>query len=286
MPSLSLADKSALRRLFASLLEGDPQAMLAEVERQYAFGVDPLALMRSLMELTHRIAVTQVGGAGADAVTQEERQAIEEWAGRLSAGQVHRLWQLLLKGHDEVRSAPDPLVSAQMALLRVLHAADMPDPGMLAKQIGELAASGAAVAAHAGGAGPAPVARVDWRELCEQVDQAGMLRVAGVMRDWVRVVELAHGRLVYSLAPGMAEDPAAELRDALLKATGTRWQVERGTVDGAPSLREQAQAAEQAEADRIRKAPLVEAAFAAFPDAEFVEEGDTPKGDRNWSRRA
>ncbi len=283
---LGLADKSALRRLFASLLEGDPQAMLAEVERQYAFGVDPLALMRSLMELTHRIAVTQVGGAGADAVTQEERQAIEEWAGRLSAGQVHRLWQLLLKGHDEVRSAPDPLVSAQMALLRVLHAADMPDPGMLAKQIGELAASGAAVAAHAGGAGPAPVARVDWRELCEQVDQAGMLRVAGVMRDWVRVVELAHGRLVYSLAPGMAEDPAAELRDALLKATGTRWQVERGTVDGAPSLREQAQAAEQAEADRIRRAPLVEAAFAAFPDAEFVEEGDTPKGDRNWSRRA
>ena len=107
--------------------------MLAEVERQYALGVEPLALVRSLMELTHRIAVTQIGGAGADAPTQEERQAIEEWAARLSAGQVHRLWQLLLKGHEEVRGAPDPLVAAQMALLRVLHAADLPDPGTLAE---------------------------------------------------------------------------------------------------------------------------------------------------------
>lgn len=49
------------------------------------------------------------------------------WAGQL-AGQLHRLWQLLLKGHDEVRAAPDPLVAAKMALLRVQHAADMPDP--------------------------------------------------------------------------------------------------------------------------------------------------------------
>lgn len=283
---LGLADKSALRRLFASLLEGDPQAMLSEVERQYAFGVDPLALMRSLMELTHRVAVAQVGGGGADAPTQEERQAIEEWAGRLSAGQVHRLWQLLLKGHEEVRGAPDPLVSAQMALLRVLHAADMPDPGTLAKQLGEMAASGAPAVAQGAGATPAPAASLDWRELCEKVDQAGMLRVAGVMRDWVRVVELAPGRLVYSLVPGIGDDPTADMRDALLKATGTRWQVERGTVDGTPSLREQAEAVERAEAERIRKDPLVEAAFAAFPEAEFVEENDAPRGDRNWSKRA
>lgn len=283
---LGLADKSAMRRLFGALLEGDPKALLAEVEQQYAFGVEPLALMRGLMDLAHRVAVTQIGGAGADAPSQEERQAIEGWAARLSAGQVHRLWQLLLKGHEEVRGAPDPLVSAQMALLRALHAADFPDPGTLAKQLGDLAASGAAPAAASGGAPAAPAARIDWRELCERVDRAGMLRVAGTMRDWVRVIELEPGRLVYALAPGMADDPAAELRDALLKATGERWQVERGTADGTPTLREQAEAARAAEAERIRKHPLVEAAFEAFPGAEFADEDDSPRGDRNWSKRA
>src|SRR5690606_20758134 len=153
----------------------------AEVERQYSFGVEPLALIRTIMGLTHRIAVTQVGGAGADAPTQEERQAIEEWAGRLGAGQVHRLWQLLLKGHEETRGAPDPLVSAQMALLRVLHAVDLPDPGTLAKELGALAANGVALRTTEGASTPAPAAAVDWHELCEAVDRAGMLRVAGLM---------------------------------------------------------------------------------------------------------
>jgi DNA polymerase-3 subunit gamma/tau len=283
---LGLADKTALRRLFGALLEGEPPAMLAEVERHYALGVEPLALVRSLMELTHRIAVTQIGGAGADAPTLEERQAIEEWARRLSVGQVHRLWQLLLKGHEEVRGAPDPLVAAQMALLRVLHAADLPDPGKLAEQLGQLAANSvAAPAAASGEPAAAPAARIDWRELCDKVDRAGMLRIAGTMRDWLRVIDLAPGRLVYALAAGYSDDPAAELRDALLKATGERWQVERGDGEGAPTLREQADAAKAAEAERIRGAPLVEAAFAAFPDAEIIEDDDAPKGERNWSTR-
>jgi DNA polymerase-3 subunit gamma/tau len=113
-----------------------------------------------------------------------------------------------------------------------------------------------------------------------------MLRVAGLMRDWLRVIELVPGRLVYAPAPGLSDDPAAELRDALLKATGERWQVERGEGEGAPTLREQAEAAKAAEAERIRQTPLVAAAFAAFPDAEFVDDDDSPKGDRNWSRHA
>ena len=114
----------------------------------------------------------------------------------------------------------------------------------------------------------------------------GDYEVTESSRDWVRVVELAPGRLVYSLAPGLSDDPGAELRDALLKATGERWQVERGTGDGAPTLREQAEAAKAAEAERIRSHPLVEAAFAAFPGAEIVDEADGPRGERHWNKRA
>ncbi|MGN6500656.1 MAG: DNA polymerase III subunit gamma/tau, partial [Tsuneonella sp.] len=87
---LGLADKGAQRRLFAALLEGDPRALLASLADQYALGVAPLALMRSLMELPNRITVCLVGGRGADAPTPEERAAIDEWAERLGAGQLHR----------------------------------------------------------------------------------------------------------------------------------------------------------------------------------------------------
>jgi DNA polymerase-3 subunit gamma/tau len=290
---LGLADKSARRRLFAALLEGDPQALIGEVDNQYALGVEPLALMRGLMDLAHRITVAQIGGNAAGAATEEERQTLEKWAATLSPGQLHRLWQLLLKGHDEVRKAPDPLVAAQMALLRVLHAAEIPDPGTLAKNLEALAANGiaSAAAAPAGGNGavaaaPAPLSLETWQRLVERVDQSGALRVAQVMRDWLRPIELAPGRLVYELAAGLGADPGPDLRDALLKATGERWQVSAGEGATLPSLREQAEAAKATEEQRIRTAPLVEAAFAAFPDAELIDESDGPQGNRNWNRRA
>ena len=288
---LGLADKGARRRLFAALLEGDPQALLGEVDKQYALGVDPLALMRAMMDLAHRITVAQIGGGAVDATTQEEREDLERWAGVLSPGQLHRLWQLLLKGHDEVRKAPDPLVAAQMALLRVLHAAEMPDPGSLAKTLETLAANGIAVAPAAaqqgnGTAGSAPLSLEHWQRLVERVDQSGALRVAQVMRDWLRVIELAPGKLLYEVAPGLGEDPAVELRDALLKATGERWQVGAGTGASLPTLREQADAAKAAEDARIRSAPLVEAVFEAFPGAELVDDAEGPQDSRNWNKRA
>lgn len=275
---LGLADKSAQRRLFAALLGGDGATLLDMVDQQFALGVEPVALLRAAMDLAHRITVAQLGKSGADAISAEERANIEEWAGALSAGQLHRLWQLLLKGHDEVRGAPDPLVAAKMALLRVQHASDLPDPGMLAKRLEELASRGPVAAAAAPGseggtvaAAPAPVG-IDWAALVERVDQSGQLRLAQVMRDWVRVVKLAPGELTFALAPGYSGDPTPEIRDALLRATGERWQVTRAEGDAAPTLRETAEAAKDAERATLLRHPLVEATMAAFPGAELVEE--------------
>jgi len=290
---LGLADRGAQRRLLQALLGGEPGAVLENVERQYALGVEPLALLRGLMDLIHKITVAQIAGSS-DAPMAEEREAIEEWARGLSAGQLHRLWQLLLKGHDEVRQAPDPLVAAQMALLRVLHAADMPDPGTLVKKLEELAEKGIAAApspsADAGdaaqAAAPADSARA-WSALVEQVDHAGNMLLATRMRLQVRVIDLAPGVLTYALAEGFSDDLSAELRDGLLRATGQRWQVERGEGEGAPTLAQREQEAHLAEQERIRRSPLVEAAFAAFPGAELVEEDNAPQGGRrNWSRSA
>ncbi len=292
---LGLADRGALRVLFDALLAGDPQGLLKAIDNQYSLGVEPLALMRSLMEFTHKITVAQVGSSGADAPTAEEREAIESWSERLSPGQLHRLWQLLLKGHDEVRNAPDPLVAAQMALLRVLHAADMPDPGTLAKTLEEMAANGvAAPSGTANGSGgetsqasraqaPAP----DWRGLVERVRNDGQLNLASRMELQVRVVELAEGQLTYALAPGFREDFSAELRDGLSKITGVRWQVDLVGEGGAPTLVELQEAQKAQQQERVKAAPIVQAAFAAFPQAELVEEDSAPGGaDRNWSRNA
>jgi DNA polymerase-3 subunit gamma/tau len=290
---LGLADKSAQRRLLGHLLEGDAKALLAAVDEQYALGVEPLALIRALMDLTHRITLAQVSGAEPDAPAEEERAALADFAARLGAGELHRLWQLLLKGHDEVRTGPDPLVSLQMALLRILHAAQMPDPGKLAKRIEELAAGGFAAApapapapaAATEGAAPvgpsASAVSPDWAALVEQVDASGQLHAAEMMRSRVRVIELAPERLVFERADSFSDDPAPEIREALFKLTGRRWHVERGSGPAQPSLREAAEAEAEAADARIRSDPLVKATFAAFPEAELLgTEGNVARAAR------
>jgi len=284
---LGLADKGAQRRLLGTILEGDAKGLLAGVADQYALGVEPLALMRGLMDLVHRITVAQIGEAEPEAPSAEEREALAEWAGRLSAGQLHRLWQLLLKGHEEVRQAPDPLVSAQMALLRVLHAADMPDPGKLAKKLEEMAANGIAAPAGTGqgAGGSAPVAALDWKTLVEQVRDNGNHLAASIMELQVRVVTLEPGTLRYARAPQFRDDIAPQLRDALTGVTGRRWIVEQCEEQGAPSLVEQGEAAKAQAQAKLRAHPLVEAAYAAFPEAEPVEDAEIHSSGRAaWGR--
>ncbi|MDP3907203.1 DNA polymerase III subunit gamma/tau [Novosphingobium sp.] len=304
---LGLADKSAQRRIFAALLAGDGAGLLDLIDQQYALGIEPMALLRGALELTHRITVAQLGKSDEAAISAEERAAIEQWADALSAGQLHRLWQLLLKGHDEVKSAPDPLVAARMALLRVMHAADMPDPGTLMRKLDDMAARGVlAVAAPAGseagaGAGAtAPQAQPaasapdrmvhDWAVLADRVDQSGQLRVAQVMRDWIRVIALKPGELIFSVAPGYPADPVPEIRDALLRATGERWQLTRGEGEAQPTLREAVEAEKAAARATMLNLPLVQAALAAFPDAvqvqDTAETRDTRGGGKTWRNRA
>ncbi|WJY18617.1 DNA polymerase III subunit gamma/tau [Alteriqipengyuania flavescens] len=285
---LGLADKTAQRRLFAAVLEGDPAALLDGLDEQYALGVEPLALMRSLMDLLNRIAVTQVGKGEADAPTEDERQVLANWAERLSPAQLHRLWQLMLKGHDEVRAAPDPLVAAQMALLRILHAADLPDPGKLAKQIEDMAASGVTLqtgaSAEGGGAG-APAALL-WPDVIARVEASGNHLAASQMRLQLRIVTLEPGKLVYSREDRFTDPVLPEVRDALYRAYGNRWTVEEVAEGGEPTLVEREETAKEEAAAALLENPMVKAAFAAFPDAEIIKDDTAPDRRRNWSKSA
>ena len=285
---LGLADKTVQRRLLATILAGEGKPLLDLVAHQYALGIEPLALMRAQMDLIHRITVAQLGESGAHGATAEERAELEGWAGQLSAGQLHRLWQLLLKGHDEVRTAPDPLAATQMALLRVLHAADLPDPGQLVKKLEEMAARGPAPASTDAARTPTsePVAALDWAALVARVENARPL-VGGVMRNWIRPVEVRDGILRFQIdGDYKAEDPAPDIRKALEELTRERWQVERTVGDAQPSLRERDAAQATAVQAALLADPLVKAAFAAFPDAQLVDDERTSPDRTPWSRSA
>lgn len=283
---LGLADKGARRRMLGHLLEGEAKALIAALDDQYALGVEPLALMRALMDLIHRVTVAQIAGE-ADAPGADERAELLEWAQRMSAGELHRLWQLLLKGHDEVRDAPDALAAARMALLRALHASQLPDPGKLAKKLENLIAAPPVAAPVAASESAAPATSLGFADLVNAVRDRGHALAASYMEMQIRPVSVEPGLLRYSRPPGLSGDIGPELREALRDTTDLRWTLEELPDGGAPTLVE-LQETERADAlAQVRAHPMVAATFAAFPDAEMVEEGDASQsGGRQWRKEA
>ncbi|MGB5078801.1 MAG: DNA polymerase III subunit gamma/tau [Sphingorhabdus sp.] len=287
---LGLSDRGAVRRLFALILSGDAQAMLSEAMGQYNLGVEPLAMFAGLLAEVHRLTLAKVGAPRDGSVDAEAMALIESHADKLSFPTLHRLWQLLLKGHEEVSRAAMPLDAADMALLRVVHAATIPDPGELAKMIGQ----GGSVTNPPPPSGTAPVMPAvsnvqslmpaDFPALLDRLARDGFVSLEMTLRDVMRVVEFSPPMLAYQLSGSVAPGFVSELRDALAKVTGTRWDLDEREGLAQPTLLEVEKA--QAEAGRraILDSPLVKAAFAAFPDAELLD-SECNEQDK-WSKRA
>ncbi|KPF61847.1 DNA polymerase III subunit gamma/tau [alpha proteobacterium AAP81b] len=302
---LGLADRSAVRALFGQVLAGDATSALAAVAEQYDLGRDPEMLLRELLELVHAITRRRLAPRDDPALSAEERAILADWAERLSFPALHRLWQLLLKGLAEVQAAPVPLQAAEMALLRVMHAAEMPDPGEVLRRLadGEASSSGVGLPSPSPSRKRegSPVAQADLppsrlREgLGEGMAEAAPPptparnplpptyealvalfrdhtepRLAHLLSDEARLIAYAPPRLA------LAHDgrTSAEHRNAIARRlkdwTGADWQVEWATSGGAPTLREAELAAGAARLAAAREDPVVAALLKDFADAEVV----------------
>jgi len=287
---LGLSDRGAVRDLLTLILAGDGAGALASMRRQYDYGVDPLSVLRSLLETVHGITLTKVGTPPDAAQPMEERAAREEWAASLGFPALHRLWQLFLKGHDEVAKAALPIEAAEMALLRAIYASTLPDPGELARQIASGAApvaaptappplaipSGEAPPWNAGVAvkAPEPVATgpilpPTFEALVDLLDESGGLAIAARLRHGARVVSYAPPEFAISGSRPVSADTLAELNTLLKTVTRTAWKVSIVDAPGEPTLKEQADTAEEANRLKYWDSPLVRAAREAFPDTKM-----------------
>ncbi|WP_417617559.1 DNA polymerase III subunit gamma/tau [Parasphingorhabdus sp.] len=289
---LGLSDRSAVRRLFARLLEGDSAALLDAIAEQYRIGVEPLSLMNGLLSLSHQVTLFKVGRASDPTLSDEARQQFSDWSDQLSYPVLHRLWQLLLKGYQEVQQAHLPREACEMALLRILCAADMPDPGKLAKMLeqGVPATANTAerqdappsAAAPVAQTAPAPVALIEPQAsaLPEQFTEAvkAVGRVSAVLESILiadmRLVSFNPPAIVYQPVRTIADADIRKIADALKQQTGVEWTISQGQGEAQPSLVEQEQQIRAAEHQAILDAPMVKAAFEAFPDAILLEEDD------------
>ena len=269
---LGLSDQRAITDLFGALIEGGADRVFQLTAEQRALGVEPDALVAGLLAEVHGLTLAKVGQIADPTLSEADRERLTATAERVGHGALHRIWQMLLKGHDEVRRAVQPRQALDMLLLRVLHGARMPDPA----EVAALLAHGGG-AAGAGDAGPAAAARAVGTEAVpramtigtvhDHLDRAGRQRLAALVDQSARVIRLVDGEIVLARDAIWTEATLADLADTLRQATGARWSVTLADGEGAPSLEMQRIAARDAERQALLDTPIVRAAMAAFPDA-------------------
>ena len=155
---LGLADRGRVLDLFDMIMRGDAAAALHELGAQYADGADPMAVLRDLAEITHWISVIKITPEAAEdpTVSPDEQARGQGFAERLPMRALTRMWQMLLKALEEVAAAPNTMMAAEMAVIRLTHVADLPSPEELVRKLADTPAPTGGGTGSGTGGSPAP----------------------------------------------------------------------------------------------------------------------------------
>ncbi|TNE41808.1 MAG: DNA polymerase III subunit gamma/tau [Sphingomonadales bacterium] len=286
---LGLSDRGSVRRLFGLVLEGDSEAVLKALKDQHDLGVEPLAILKGLLEIVHAVTMAKAGRRHDDpAQSAEEREALADWASQLGFAPLHRLWQLLLKGHEEVAHAIMPMETAEMALLRIVHAASLPDPSDLARMLveggaGQSAAPAPGSGGAAQGAPAQPQMPGSFEALIKLLWDNSRGIVADEMEHFVRPVRYAPPELDFQPVKPMDREAIDRMKQAIDDVTRSRWQLSIVQGEAQPSLAERSAKAEADARAEILSNPVLQAAKQAFADAELLLPVDE---NAKWSESA
>ena len=134
---LGIADRGRVLDLFKMIMQGDAAAALTELSSQYSDGADPIVVLKDLAEITHWISVSKITPDMNEdpTITPDERTRGIELSKTLSMRALTRMWQMLVKSLGEITIAPSPIMAAEMIIIRLTHAADLPPTDELIKTI-------------------------------------------------------------------------------------------------------------------------------------------------------
>ena len=126
---LGQASSGAVLALLQALLAKEGAEMLRIIDSERDLGTDPLSIVRDLLAICHQLSRHKIIGEAPDSdYGDADQQAHQQLAAKIPMGQLARLWQVLLKGADELKTAPDPLMALEMLMIRVHYLADVPTP--------------------------------------------------------------------------------------------------------------------------------------------------------------
>ena len=127
---LGVAERVQVFDLFEQLMKGDIAGALERFDSMFHAGADPGTILQDLAELTHWLTRLKAAPDAAEATPTSDLDLNRgrEVSARLPMSALARTWQILLKGLAEVRTAHSATQAAEMVLVRLAYAAELPSP--------------------------------------------------------------------------------------------------------------------------------------------------------------
>ncbi len=300
---LGLADKAQVIELFDAVMCGDLARAVENLRQQYDEGADPAQVLVEVAEFVHLITRVKIApDASFSAAPPDEAKAAREYAAILGMAALNRSWQILMKGVVEARESARPLAAADMVLVRLAYAADLPTPDEALRKLGfgapesggapaparppgrpapamsaapraNFAADGGRAAVAQAVAAPQTAARAAFARLEDVIARAAAerdIQLKIMLERDVRLVRFEQGRVEFSLAPGGSTHLPQVLMRRLQEWTGERWIVALSSREGYPSIAERAGEQERERQRGVAADPLVRAVLDRFPGAEII----------------
>ena len=303
---LGLADRGRVLDLFEFIMRGQAKEALNELGSQYSDGADPIGIIRDLAEVTHWVSIIKITPDAADdpTVSPDEKTRGQAFSQSLSMRILTRTWQLLLKALEEISSAPNPMMAAEMAVIRITHVSDLPSPEELVKKLTSTHSESEGV--KKGNPGKSisnttssnfkPTQQTETRPIKNEGNTAlaldtetldlqyptfeSVLEIIRKFRDMKLLIDVENSVRLSSYVPGRIEftptenapkDLAQRLGQLLQNWTGFRWAI---TVVGncsGKTIQEQRNAKDATLKREAKLHPFVKTVFDNFPKASIVE---------------
>ncbi|MBS0411909.1 MAG: DNA polymerase III subunit gamma/tau [Proteobacteria bacterium] len=289
---LGLADRAQTIALFEKTVRGEAGPAIEIFRTLYGFGADPATVVADLLEHCHGASVAKALGPDVLALPKDQAASLAALGAALSAGALSRVWQMLLKAHDEVRRAPDPSAAVEMALIRLAYAADLPGPeeALRALQSGEPLPGGAgprgglpggggggSVSARAfqaaprAEAAPAQPTLQSFDDVVRLIDERRDIGLKLDVEKYVRPISFRMGAITFEPAAGAPHNLAQRLVARLKEWTGQPWLVAAEGSGGAETLLEREKRERVKSREDALAEPFIRAVMDAFPGTELVE---------------
>ncbi len=138
---LGLSDRAQNLDLLEKALSGDMPGALGIMDQIYKNGGAPSAVVQDLLDLTHlltklRALNSDIGDIGQN-ISGDQLTRAQKLSEQISMPSLSKTWQILLKGLGEINSAPNPQNAAEIVIIRLAYAANLPDPSDLVKKLKE-----------------------------------------------------------------------------------------------------------------------------------------------------